>query len=61
MKQEEEGMSKYGVDQNQSQRMEKYASRGCPNCGTRADKLVKYGSVILCPNCGSEPFEKKGK
>lgn len=57
---QEEGMEKYGVDEKQSD-FEKKASKGCPRCGTSADKLVKHGSVIMCPNCGTEPWEGEHK
>jgi ribosomal protein S27AE len=53
---EEQGMSKYGVDEDQAIK-EKKASRGCPHCGTPADKLARHGSIIMCPYCGTEPFE----
>jgi uncharacterized Zn finger protein (UPF0148 family) len=53
-------MEKYGVDEKQSD-FEKKASKGCPRCGTSADKLVKHGSVIMCPNCGTEPWEGEHK
>lgn len=49
---------KYGVDESSNQdpkKMEKAASEGCPKCG---QKVQRHGNVILCPNCGSEPFEK---
>lgn len=49
-------MDKYGVDEQVDQeQLEKRAARGCPECGR---ELVKHGSVLLCPMCGSEPFEK---
>jgi len=51
-------MEKYagyeGVDQEY---IEKKASQGCPICGRK--DLNKYGSVILCPVHGSEPFEER--
>ena len=51
-----EEMEKYGVDEERSAK-EKKASRGCPRCGASPDRLIKHGSVIMCPNCGTEPFE----
>lgn len=54
----EEGMSKYGVDTTSGldqEAMEKRAVRGCPIC---SKQLVKYGSVLICPTHGSEPFER---
>lgn len=59
MPHEEEGMDKYGVDEGIQDALDKYASTGCPQCGTPADQLIKHGSVLMCPRCGSEPFEKR--
>ena len=57
--QENGGMDKYAVDETTAipqERLEKLAAEGCPRCGR---KPVKHGSsVLLCPECGSEPFEK---
>lgn len=56
--QEDEGMDKYAVDEAAgltSEEQEKRAAKGCPQCGK---DLVKHGSVVLCPDHGSEPFEK---
>lgn len=50
-------IEKYGVDESSNQdpkKMEKAASEGCPKCG---QKVQRHGNVVLCPNCGSEPFE----
>ena len=56
---QEEPMEKYGVDESVDQKkLEKQASEGCPNCGA---KLAKHGNVLICPKCGSEPFEKESK
>ena len=55
---DEEGMEKYGVDETKgltSEEQEKRAAKGCPRCGK---ELIKHGAVVLCPDCGSEPFEK---
>jgi uncharacterized Zn finger protein (UPF0148 family) len=49
-----EGMDKYGVDESSAD-LAKLAAEGCPHCGEH--KLEKHGSVIVCPKCGSEPFE----
>jgi len=50
-------MEKFGVDEQQNQEnLEKIAGEGCPKCGA---KLERHGQVLLCPNCGSQPFEKK--
>lgn len=55
----EDEMDKYGVDTStgkNDEQLEKQAAEGCPNCGK---KLTKLGSVVICPDCGSEPFEPK--
>jgi nucleoid DNA-binding protein/ribosomal protein S27AE len=51
-----EEMSKLGVDES-SQDLQKLAAKGCPVCGS--NELEKHGSVVVCPNCGSAPFEGK--
>ncbi|MFA5435834.1 MAG: hypothetical protein WC372_07350 [Candidatus Neomarinimicrobiota bacterium] len=59
MKTNDEGMNKYGVDETSGldqQELEKRAAKGCPECGR---PLIKSGSVLLCPEHGSEPFEGK--
>jgi len=43
-------MDKYGVKEKQSEKVR------CPNCNSL---LEKHGKVLLCPKCGSEPFEEK--
>jgi len=51
----EEQMEKYGVDENtDSERLEKKAAGGCPKCGKTP---VRHGSVLMCPDHGSETFE----
>lgn len=53
----ESTMEKYAVDEGIDQeQLEKQANAGCPECG---QKLVKHGSVLLCPTHGTEPFEKE--
>lgn len=55
----EENMDKYGVDTTtgkDDEQLEKEAAEGCPECGK---KLVKHGSVTICPEHGSAPFESK--
>lgn len=50
-------MDKFGVNEGVDQELlEKQASHGCPNCGRR--DLTKHGTIILCPSCGTEPFER---
>jgi hypothetical protein len=56
MEQQEEGMSKFGVDEGSNQEeLEKVAGNGCPTCGR---KPTRHGSVLICPVHGSEPFEQ---
>jgi hypothetical protein len=47
-------MEKYAVDEDN----EKKASEGsrCPKCDS---ELEQHGDVQLCPEHGSEPFEKE--
>lgn len=53
---QEEGMDKFGVDESTDQeRLEKMASQGCPICGA---KVIRHGSVLMCPIHGTEPFER---
>lgn len=61
----EDPMEKYGVDESKKDedKTEKTAEATtpmvdmrCPKCGA---ELAKHGNVNICPNCGSEPFEKK--
>lgn len=50
-------MDKLGVDEGQDQEvLEKAASDGCPQCGK---KVERHGQVLVCPRCGTAPFEKK--
>lgn len=52
-------MEKLGVDEQVDQEeLEKQATDGCPACGA---KPVVHGRILICPNCGSEPFEKESK
>lgn len=54
-----EGMEKYGVDTGATEETMKKSASGeplCPDCGTPTEK---YGSVWLCPKCGTRPFEVK--
>lgn len=51
-------MDKFGVDEGtDNEKLEKAAADGCPQCGA---KCTKHGSTMVCPKCGTEPFEKKG-
>lgn len=50
-------MDKYGVDEQIDQEnLEKRAAEGCPKCGSA---LERHGNVIICPKCGSKPFEEE--
>ena len=51
-------MEKYGVAEEVDKDMEKHASEGCPECGA---KVERHGQTLMCPNCGTAPFEKKSK
>ena len=52
-------MDKYAVDEgNKDNDLEKKAAKGCPKCGA---ELQRHGNTLLCPNCGSEPFEEKSE
>lgn len=50
-------MEKFGVDEGIPQeKLEKQAAQGCPNCGRK--DVLKHGATLICPSCGSEPFEE---
>jgi hypothetical protein len=51
-------MEKFGVDETADTDLEKEAAQGCPECGK---KPIRHGNVLMCPDHGSEPFEKKKK
>lgn len=52
-------MEKYGVDESvDAGLMEKAASEGCPECGA---KVKREGNLLICPRCGTAPFEKAKK
>ena len=54
-KQQDEGMTKYAVDEGHDpEKLEKAAAQGCPIC---AAPCTKHGSVLACPTHGTEPFE----
>lgn len=49
-------MEKLGVQESlNDEKMEKAASEGCPECGA---KVAQEGQILICPRCGTEPFEK---
>jgi predicted RNA-binding Zn-ribbon protein involved in translation (DUF1610 family) len=52
----EKHMEKLGVDESADENLEKEATEGCPKCGAIPQR---HGKVLVCPNCGTEPYEKK--
>lgn len=56
--QKEKVMDKYGVDEKADENLEKKAAEGCPVCGK---KPVRHGTILMCPEHGSEPWEKEAK
>ena len=52
---QEDTLEKYGVSEEVGQvDLEKKAAEGCPACGR---KVERHGDVLICPHCGSQPFE----
>lgn len=52
---EEDGMSKFAVDEGTDQEaLEKKASDGCPRCGKTP---TRHGKTLICESCGTEPWE----
>lgn len=51
-------MEKFGVDEGTSDQLEKKASENCPKCGS---KVAVHGRTLVCPKCGTEPFESPSK
>jgi len=49
-------MEKYGVSEKKDVTQNKTATdkKVCPVCGS---PLRLHGEVLLCPRCGSKPFE----
>ena len=57
MSENDEGMSKDGVDEDGSGTKTADAQQGhCPKCGAKLEPVDKT-NVLKCPNCGTEPFE----
>lgn len=58
MAENNEGMEKLGVDEDDNLKKEAQedGSTSCPVCGKVA---VKHGTVFVCPDHGSEPFERE--
>ncbi len=53
-------MDKFAVDEsNDQEQLEKKATQGCPKCG-RPD-VQRHGTTLICPTCGTEPFEQAPK
>lgn len=53
-------MEKYGVDENVTPKKEAEhrKERKCPECDATLRDTQTTG-VLLCPNCGTRPFEGK--
>ena len=53
-------MEKYGVEESDEKVKTASESTGdkCPTCNAPLRDYKKTG-VLLCPNCGSKPFENK--
>jgi ribosomal protein L37AE/L43A len=51
-------MEKFGVEEVESddKTAQDKNDRPCPRCGAALRAKLETG-VLLCPNCGSEPFE----
>ena len=47
-------MEKYGVVEEAPEEKTAQDKRCCPSCGAR---LKRHGGILICPNCGSLPFE----
>lgn len=54
--QEMKKMEKLGVDEGVDPNLEKHAAQGCPECGSPVER---HGRILVCPKCGTAPFEKK--
>lgn len=52
-------MEKFAVDEDlgDQEALEKKAAGGCPRCGATPQR---HGRSLICPKCGSEPFEGSG-
>lgn len=50
-------MEKYGVEEDLPEEKEAGARtrRLCPDCNA----VLKDEGVLICPNCGTKPFEKE--
>ena len=54
-------MEKLGVviDDEKVKTAELTGARRCPKCGTTLDPHISMNNSPCCPNCGTEPFEKR--
>jgi predicted RNA-binding Zn-ribbon protein involved in translation (DUF1610 family) len=51
-------MEKYGVDEGEQQKTgEESKAPQCPDCGAALRDTDQTG-VLVCPTCGTKPFEK---
>lgn len=55
-------MEKFAVDESGQvpESLEKVAEKAgkCPKCGSEVER---HGRILICPNCGSEPYEAETK
>ena len=53
-------MDKYGVVLDDEKAKTSSAEKRCPKCGAVLDTYEEEAAAIpQCPNCGTEPFEKR--
>lgn len=53
-------MDKFGVDEDESaDKLAAESAATCPACGNKLRPISETG-VLLCPKCGSKPFEHTG-
>lgn len=50
-------MEKFGVEEEDQPKLASMDKVPCPTCGAILRPIVETG-VLLCPKCGSKPFEK---
>lgn len=53
-------MEKYAVEEDEVDTKTAADKARCPACDSPLRPVDETG-VLLCPKCGSAPFEKKGK
>jgi DNA-directed RNA polymerase subunit RPC12/RpoP len=49
-------MEKFGVEEEEQPKIATTGKTACPICGTTLRPIEETG-VLLCPKCGSKPFE----